>query len=85
VTWRSTWASSGPAAKSTPEQNGTFGLATIAKDPKELKEPVVAFFRALLLVRALAAGGERRWRAIGWWPAVIERPRSACCAVPPVM
>jgi hypothetical protein len=32
VTWRSTWASSGPAAKSTPEQNGTFGLATITKD-----------------------------------------------------
>ncbi len=32
MTWRSTWASSGPAAKSTPEQNGTFGLATITKD-----------------------------------------------------
>jgi hypothetical protein len=32
VTWRSTWASSGPAAKGTPEQNGTFGLATITKD-----------------------------------------------------
>ena len=32
MTWRSTWASSGPAAKSTPWQNGTFGLVTITKD-----------------------------------------------------
>ena len=32
MTWRSTWASSGPAAKSTPWQNRTFGLATITKD-----------------------------------------------------
>lgn len=32
MTWRSTWASSGPPAKSTPGQNGTFGLAAITKD-----------------------------------------------------
>src|SRR5580693_5589695 len=55
---------------------------------QELQEPVVSGFRALLLVRVLASGGERRWHATGWWPAAIEprdRPAAPCHPLCPIM
>jgi hypothetical protein len=44
-----------------------------------LRNPGMPSFRALLLVRVLAAGGSGAGGRRGSWPAVVRRPLTARC------